>query len=192
MRAAALVILAVLTGAGCSPYTGGARPVSPHESLAGYVRAAPTPVVLQKKETDCGLAALAMVAAAWNRAVSVEELAKASPPTDKGVRLAKLRDLARARGLEAYAIAGTREDLARELGNGRPVVVGLVMPYVGNKFLGHYEVAIALDPRRGDLVTLDPATGRSMRRDIKTLEAEWAPSHHATLVVTGTTDARSN
>src|SRR4051794_25005108 len=123
-RISIIVPIAVALGlvGGCVPYVGGAKPMSPSEVPARYVRAAPTPVVRQAKETDCGLAALAMVAGAWGQTWSVAELAARLPPDDKGVKLGALRDLARARGLDAYAIRATPQDLEHELRAGRPVV----------------------------------------------------------------------
>src|ERR1043166_5330399 len=100
---ASLVVAVGLTA--CQlPYTGGAHAVSPHDIGTGWYRAAATPVVRQHQETDCGLAALAMIAGAWGRRWSVADLSRQLPPTDHGVKLGALRDLARARGLEAYAI----------------------------------------------------------------------------------------
>ncbi|MCX5742733.1 MAG: cysteine peptidase family C39 domain-containing protein [Proteobacteria bacterium] len=186
MRSLVVAITVAFAVAGCQlPYTGGARPVAAHDALPGYVHAAPTPIVRQRQETDCGLAALAMVAGAWGQAWSVAELARAVPPTARGVKLGALRDLARARGLDAYAIEATIADLANELTAGRPVVVGLVLPFARARFLCHFEVAIAIDPARGDVITLDPASGRAMRRTRAILEQEWARARHAALVVVG-------
>lgn len=187
MRAALVAIVCVLATAGCrAAYTGGAHPVAAGDTLTGYVRAARTPVVRQRQETDCGLAALAMVAGAWGQTWNVDELARTVKPTEQGVRLGTLRDLARSRGLQAYAIRASTNDLANEIRAGRPVLLGLVLPYQGERFLGHYEVAIAIEPNRGDIVTLDPATGKAMHRARATLELEWARAHHAALVVVGT------
>jgi ABC-type bacteriocin/lantibiotic exporter with double-glycine peptidase domain len=179
------ITLVALGLTGCLPYTGGARPVSPSDVPTSYVRAAPTPVVRQHQEADCGLAALAMIAGAWGQSWSVDELNALLPPDTKGVKLGAIRDLARSRGLDAYAIQGTPADLAHELGAGRPVILGLALPFATNKRLGHFEVAIAIDPRDGTLITLDPASGRTMRRTRTVLEQEWGPSKHATLVVVG-------
>jgi hypothetical protein len=105
------------------------------------------------------------------------------------IKLGALRDVARARGLQAYAIAGTYEDLRRELSKGRPIVIGLQLPFERDRALHHYEVVVALHPRDGTVVTLDPATGKSMRRSQATLIAEWKPVGFPTLVVVGTADA---
>lgn len=181
-----VLIVALATGACTVPYAGGARPIQPAQVAgADWVRAAPTPVVRQQHAEDCGLAALAMVAGSWNRAWSVEELNRDLPPGKHGVNLVALRDLARAKGLDAFAIAATPADLERELAHGRPVIVGLVLPHDRNYNRSHYEVAIAYNPKDGTLVTLDPATGDWMRRSRKVLDVEWKPAAYAALVVTG-------
>jgi len=180
---AALLILVLLAGACRLNYTGGARAVSPTELDPGWKRATATPIVKQEREMDCGLAALAMVAGAWGQRWSVDEMARELPPGRSGVKLGALRDLARKRGLEAYAIAGTTDDLARELGAGRPVLLGLTLPYDQQHNLNHYEVAVAYDPRSGSVVTIDPATGKYMSRSHKVLDLEWKVAGYATLVI---------
>src|SRR5260370_24289934 len=120
MRALAITALAA-----CISYTGGARAIEPARLDARWRRAAPTPVVVQQREDECGLAALAMVGGAWGHDWTEQALAHAVGTTRGGVQLGVLRDLARARGLDAYAISATRDDLAHELAAGRPVVLGL-------------------------------------------------------------------
>lgn len=182
VRVAALV--GVLTA--CTiPYTGGARTVQPAQLDDEWLRAAPTPVIVQKRQADCGLAALAMVAGAWGRTWSLDDLAHRVPPKSTGIKLRLLRDLARERGLEAYAIKATRADLQRELAQGRPVLLGLVLPHDRQRNRNHYEVAIALDPRDGTVVTIDPATGDWMRRPPAVLDLEWGAAGYAALVVVG-------
>ena len=179
-----VVILNGMTACQLS-YNGGARRVSPTEIDSGWYRAAATPVVRQQQESDCGLAALAMVAGTWGRRWSVAELTSQLPPTERGVKLGALRDLARARGLEAYAIKGTTHDLEHELQAGRPVVLGLILPYEQNRNASHYEVAIAINPDDGAVVTIDPASGSWRERTRKVLELEWKSAGFAALVVTG-------
>ena len=184
MRTAALVIAAVC--AACQvPYAGGARAIAPAALDDGWYRAAPTPVVRQDHRTDCGLAALAMVAGAWGQHWSVADLAQRLPPTSHGVKLGALRDLARARGLDAYAIKGTPADLEHELSQGRPVVLGLLLPYDRGHNASHYEVAVAMNPHDGSVVTIDPASGDWRQRSPKVLELEWKSAGFATLVVVG-------
>src|ERR1043166_5967913 len=179
---ASLVVAVGLTA--CQlPYTGGAHAVSPHDIGTGWYRATATPVVRQHQETDCGLAALAMVAGAWGQRWSVDDLDHQLPPSARGVRLGDLRDLARARGLEAYAIRGTTADLARELSHGRPVLLGLILPFDRSHNASHYEVAVALRPDDGTVVTIDPASGQWRQRSRDVLDIEWKPAGYATLVV---------
>jgi ABC-type bacteriocin/lantibiotic exporter with double-glycine peptidase domain len=174
-------------------YTGGARSVEPVALDHTWIHAAPTPVVRQGQETDCGLAALAMIAGTWGRAWQVAELARVMPPGDKGVKLATLRDYARGQGLEAYALAANPKDLEHELAAGRPVLLGLMLPFDMKHNRSHYEVAIAIRPSDGTVITIDPASGKWMTRSSKVLDVEWKAANYAALVVTadraGTRDA---
>ena len=180
------VVFAVVGSTGCQlSYTGGARPVAPSELGSGWYRAAATPVVRQRHETDCGLAALAMVAGAWGRQWSVADLNSQLPPSKRGIKLGALRDLARSRGLDAYAIKGTARDLENELSHGRPVLLGLILPYDRERNASHYEVAVAMNPRDGTVVTIDPASGQWRQRSQRVLDLEWKSAGFATLVVVG-------
>jgi len=182
----ASLLLALVGVAACQlPYTGGARAVRPDELDRSWYRAVATPIVRQHHETDCGLAALAMVAGAWGHRWSVDDLNHELPPTEHGIKLGALRDLARTRGLTAYAIKGSLPDLEHELAAGRPVVLGLVLPFDQGHNASHYEVAVALDPRDGSVVTIDPASGQWRRRSQQVLELEWQPAGYATLVIVG-------
>lgn len=182
----AAVIVALVSLTGCQlPYTGGAKPVSPAQLDSSWLRAAPTPVVRQKQESDCGLAALAMVAGAWGRHWSVDDLAHRIPPSEKGVKLGALRDLARDRGLDAFALRATTKDLQHELASGRPVLLGLMLPFDRGHNRSHYEVAIAMNPQDGTVVTIDPASGEWMRRSRDVLDLEWKAAGYPALVVTG-------
>jgi ATP-binding cassette subfamily B protein RaxB len=183
-RASLLIALLGLVGCQLS-YQGGAKPVSPSELGSGWYRAAATPVVRQHQQTDCGLAALAMVAGTWGRHWSVDDLNHQLPPSDRGVKLGALRDLAKSRGLEAYAIEGTAKDLAHELSLGRPVVLGLMLPYDRGHNVSHYEVAVAMKPADGTVVTIDPASGQWRQRTRAVLDLEWKSAGYATLVVVG-------
>ena len=187
-RAYALTVACIAALTGCHlSYTGGAKTVSAADLTAdaALIHAAPTPVVKQQSREDCGLAALAMVAGAWGRTWTVTDMARELPPTSKGVKLGKLRDFARGRGLDAYAIKGTFKDLETELRAGRPVMLGLVLPFDQKNNLSHYEVVVALDPTDQTVITRDPATGDLMRRARKVLDVEWKTAGYATLVVVG-------
>lgn len=180
-----LVALVGLIAACTVPYRGGAHAVEPTQLGPDWLKAAATPVVMQKQQTDCGLAALAMVAGAWGRHWTVDDLAHRVPPGEHGIKLGVLRDLARTRGLEAFAIKANRNDLEHELAKGRPVMLGLILPHDRKRNRSHYEVAIALNTRDGTVITIDPATGEWMRRSPKVLDLEWKAAGYAALVVTG-------
>jgi ATP-binding cassette subfamily B protein RaxB len=171
------------------PYTGGARAVQPAQLGGNWLQASATPVVKQKQQADCGLAALAMVAGAWGRRWTIDDLVHRHPPGKNGIKLGVLRDVARQRGLEAFAIKATRDDLKNELSKGRPVLLGLMLPHDRKSNRSHFEVAIALNTQDGTVITIDPATGEWMRRSPKVLDIEWKAAGYAALVVTGDKEA---
>lgn len=185
IRSARVLVLCGLFASCVMPYKGGARAVQPAQLGSNWLQAAATPVVKQKQQADCGLAALAMVAGAWGRQWTVDDLAKRVPPGKHGIKLGILRDLARERGLDAYAIKATRADLKHELAQGRPVMLGLMLPHDRKSNRSHFEVAIALNTQDGTIITIDPATGEWMRRSPKVLDIEWKAAGYAALVVTG-------
>lgn len=191
MRLAFIALIGLTSGCLLS-YKGGAKTITPTQLDATWLRAAPTPVIKQKTQSDCGLAALAMVAGAWGRTWTVESMIGRVPPHGKGVKLRVLRDYARSKGLEAYAIKATRQDLVTELAKGRPVLLGLVLPHDMRRNRNHYEVAIALNPKDGTVVTIDPATGAWMTRSPKVLDLEWKAAGYAALVVVGNKQATAS
>jgi ABC-type bacteriocin/lantibiotic exporter with double-glycine peptidase domain len=173
--------------AGCASYIGGARPADPARvhGESGWIAAAHTPVVRQSRPADCGPAALSMVAARWQVALALEDATRLVPePTEQGVKLAHLRDAARELGLIAYAIHGDRSTLLHELSEGRPVVVGLLLPHRRGRVRSHYEVVVAMRPGTDEVMTIDPAAGWRIR-SWQDLDAEWRPAGRATMVVLG-------
>ncbi len=182
---AAAVALAFTVG--CISYSGGARAIDPDRLTTepGWIVAAPTPELHQRGARDCGAAALAIVAGRWHVPLSVAQAVTALPaPTALGTRLGDLRDAARAHGLTAFAIAGDRDTLVHELGAGRPVIVGLWLPFGTKHAQSHYEVIVAVHPADNRFVTIDPATGWRAR-SWADLDAEWARAGRPTLVVLG-------
>lgn len=190
MRRAACTVAAlvgILGVAGCVSYSGGARSVDPARVTGerGWIVAAPTPVLRQPGSYDCGAATLAMIAGRWRLPLSVDGAIAALPaPTNLGTRLGDLRDAARAQGLTAFAVAGDRDTLVHELRAGRPVIVGLLLPYGARRAQSHYEVIVAMHPVDGQFVTIDPARGWRARSWTE-LDAEWRPAGRPTLVVLG-------
>jgi ABC-type bacteriocin/lantibiotic exporter with double-glycine peptidase domain len=163
-----------------------ARPVEPAAISAGggWIAVDGVAPVRQRSALDCGPAALVMVARHWDVPLRLDDATVLTGRSNKGTRLGALRDVARGRGLTAYAIRGDRDTLRHELERGRPVVVGLLRRIGGRKRLSHFEVVVGVHPRRGEVATIDPAAGLGVRR-WSDLEAEWEPAGYPALVILG-------
>jgi ABC-type bacteriocin/lantibiotic exporter with double-glycine peptidase domain len=184
-RAAGVVfVLALAAAPGC--YTGSAHNVSaaglnvmtrdPAWRIVDDV-----PFVSQRTFRDCGPAALAMVLAHFRVPAPTDE----RPEFRQGdVRAGTLRDVARARGLDAFVVAGTFDDIATQVGRGRPVLVGLAKPMAltGGRALAHYEVVIGFNRSRRLILSLDPATGLR-ENTLEGFAREWVPTGQVTIIV---------
>lgn len=177
------LLAVVLAAPAC--YTGSARGVP--GGMAAIARdpdwqvVSDVPFVAQRGLHDCGPAALAMVLAHFHVPPATEE----SPELTRGdVRAGALRDVARARGLDAFVVSGTFEDLSHQLDRGRPVLVGLAKPMAltGGRALAHYEVVIGLNRSRRLILSLDPAAGLR-ENTLEGFAREWAPTRQVTIVV---------
>jgi len=168
--------------AGC--YAGTGQAISPHQVAAdpGWLVVPGVPLIRQSGHSDCGAAALAMVLGYWSRPTSVQEIDARDPTAaERGWKAGQLRDLAREKGLRAFVVSGRLADLTTELGQRRPVVVGLVQRYGKKETRAHYQVVIGVHTAKRLILTLDPALG--WRQD--TLEGfarEWIPTQQVTLV----------
>jgi ABC-type bacteriocin/lantibiotic exporter with double-glycine peptidase domain len=183
----AAAAVAVLSASSC--YTGTAHAISPREVAAraaadpGWLIVGNVPLIRQRSDADCGSAAAAMVLSYWSAPATVAELDARDPvAAEHGWRAGELRALLRQRGFDAFVISGRLEDLAHELRQGRPVVVGVVKRYRGERALAHYEVVIGVHPARGRILTLDPADGWR-ENTLEGFDREWGPSDRTTLVV---------
>jgi ABC-type bacteriocin/lantibiotic exporter with double-glycine peptidase domain len=177
-----LLFVGCLSVCGC--YVGSARSATPADlsSAEGWERVEGVPEVRQVAREDCGAASLAMVLGYWGRPVPREELRAANAlGSERGLRAATLRDLARQQGLQAFLIPGQLGDLDRELRRGHPVLVGVVKRY-GRRAYPHYEVVVGMSRRTQRVLTLDPADG--LRVDSREgFAAEWAAAGQVTLIV---------
>src|SRR5688572_29999083 len=122
--------LAALLGACSTSYSGSARTATPAtvQSDTGWVRVDDVPLVKQRRETDCGAAAIAMVVAYWTGASPPDLIAGVGRASKRGIKAGRLRDFARKHGLAAFLVQGELADLEHELRQGRPVLVGLAKP----------------------------------------------------------------
>ena len=188
MSPARLIALAALVAAG-GCYTGSARDVSTTERAralrdSAWVVVDDVPFVAQQSDGECGPAALAMVLGHYGVSVPPSEIAAQDPAAmaTVGLRAGTLRDVARAKGLEAFVVSGTFVDLLAELQKGRPVLVGVAKPVALGRARTHYEVVVGLNRRDKLIRSLDP--GRGLREN--TLEGfarEWVPTRQVTIVV---------
>jgi ABC-type bacteriocin/lantibiotic exporter with double-glycine peptidase domain len=140
------------------------------------------PFVRQRAERDCGAAALAMVLRYWGVPIDVDHLAAEFPTAaGKGLKAIELRDMARARGLDAFLIKGDPADLRAAIEQRRPLVVGMAQP-AGGAAIGHYEVVVGVDHDHRRILTLDPAAGwRDSSFD--EFATEWAGAQQLALVI---------
>ena len=155
-----VLAMSLLGGAGCS-YFGEATAFNPQEfeTTPGWVSVRSVPVVHQQEMTDCGAASLAMVLSYWKLGATLEDVSRKCPMIpEKGIRAKDLRDYAKSCGLRSYLIHGCWEDLEKEVGLGRPLIVGLVKPD-GSGIITHYEVVAAVNAELESVVTIDPARG---------------------------------
>ncbi|HKE20490.1 MAG TPA: cysteine peptidase family C39 domain-containing protein [Kofleriaceae bacterium] len=182
--AVALVALAL---AGCIRFPSTARAARPEaiSPARGWISVRAVEPVRQESARDCGPAAIAMVVRFWGVPLRLADATRAAllAGSDRGSTLGALRDVARARGLTAFAIRADRATLQHELERGRPVVVGLLRAR-GDRRLSHYEVVVGIRPDSGDVATIDPAAGLGIRRWSQ-LAAEWDPAGRPALVVIG-------
>ena len=170
---------ALLTGC----YTGSARGFDPADldGDPGWIAARGVPMVLQEGDFDCGAAALAMVLSYWGVPATRQEVFEACGAPSGGIRAADLREFARKKGLKAFVFEGKPEDFEKELSKRRPVIVGMVKPHA-TFALTHYEVVVGLHPRRGIVVTLDPAGGWR-QNTVEGFLKEWQLARNLTMVV---------
>ncbi len=102
--------------------------------------------VPQREKTDCGLAALAMVAQRRGVQVSVEELRRKAAPGQKGLTIQQLRLLAGELGLPCRSVRLAVERLGQ-----------VSLPAIAHLNDGHYVVLHELEA--AGVVVGDPATG---------------------------------
>lgn len=178
MRSAAITIAAVLALGACTGrYTGPARPFDPAELREdGWVRVRGVPALRQERRQDCGLAAARMVLAFWQK----PGWGDVRIP-DGGLRAHEVRELLRQRGLRAFVIEGTVDDLTHELDAGRPVIVGTVKAVDRKKALAHFEVVVAYHPDEQRVVTIDPGAGWRVS-PLDGFLAEWRAAAQTTIV----------
>ena len=156
--------LAVLIGASAmlaACQAGRGSVVSPADvsERDGWTLVSGVPFVKQRSELDCGAAAITMVLRYWGVPIDAKDVVATQPAAlERGFKASELRELVRARGLDAFLVNGEPEDLRTEIERRRPLIVGLARRANGTA-IGHYEVVIGFHHARRRVLTLDPAAG---------------------------------
>jgi ABC-type bacteriocin/lantibiotic exporter with double-glycine peptidase domain len=179
MRRLALLGALILTG--CL-YQGAGRSVDDRRLAEDpqAVRVA-VPIVVQEGDKDCGAAALVAILDFWSDPVTQQQIRREmGVPAGQAIAAGTLQKYLVQRGYDSFLIMGTFDDLWGELHKGRPVLVGLVKPYLGNRYLAHYEVVTAISPKH--VYTMNPE-GSLQRYPIAGFDEEWRGANHLTLLV---------
>jgi predicted double-glycine peptidase len=200
------ITLSALAFAACAGRLPGAGPTPTLPTAEPWSKVPGIILVRQEGRTDCGSAALTTVLSRFDpridparvrRAVGPSPAPVASPklaqarlagpnaearPGD-GLAAGRLRDVARAEGLQAYVIEATFADLAHEIDSGRPVLVG-VYRVVGDRGYPHYEVVAGINARDQQVLLADPATGWH-KEPLAQFGARWRLARNLAVVVLG-------
>lgn len=185
-RLCGLVLL--IGGVRCAP-PADARAVNSHslDQERGWLRVRGVPEVLQDGDKDCGAAALSAVLGYWGYPTSAREvLRELRPARGRGLRAGDLVGAARARGLQSFVFYGSLHDLTHELGERRPVIVGVVKP-IASGWRSHYEVLLGYNATKNTVLTLDPALGLR-ERSVVTFTRQWAATDRVMLVISAQPD----
>lgn len=145
------------------------------------------PYVHQEKD-GCGAASIAMVMQYWQRQQR-ESLSGTAEPANilralfsssvHGIRASEMVRYFQQNGYRAFVYEGDWNDLARQVGKGRPLIATLK---AGSGKSLHYLVVSGVDPDR-DLVLLnDPAQRKLLKEERSRFEREWKSAGYWTLL----------
>lgn len=149
----AAFLLAPLLGLACAstkPFT-----LSSAEELEG-VRVLDFQHIRQNEPYDCGEGALAIVMTYWGQPTKPETILQdifSGVPRNSGTVAADLKDYAERKGLRAFLLKMSGEDIRRQIDLGRPVIV--CRKIFGG--MNHYEVVVGYDRPRERMILADPA-----------------------------------
>lgn len=173
--AAGLLLVIALAGCATPPAPAPGEDTSPGAELHDV------PFHPQKRY-QCGPAALATVLGDLGIAVDPDELVpEVYVPERAGSLPAEMRAAARSRGLVAYPLAPSIDDLVREIDAGYPV---LVMQNLGLDWwpVWHFAVVVGYDLDR-DRVVLRSETRRRRINTFSTFQQTWARADHWAQVI---------
>lgn len=168
---------------GCASYQGSAKEVRPSTLVRdeNWVMVRGFPRVLQRGNHDCGAASLAAVLEFWGHRTTPEQISEALGKRNEQLRARDIEVYAKREGLSSFVFFGTMNDLIYELKRGRPVIVGVGKPYSDKKALAHYEVVVGYEPKKRQVLLLDPARGWQVD-SFEGFAREWSVSKGVTVV----------
>jgi hypothetical protein len=177
-------IVALVLGA-CGGHTQAIHPMDPGElaTTPGWIVAAPTPDIRQRVGAEGGAATLAMVAGRWLVPTTLDDALEVTP-VSTDLRVTDLKESATSLGLDSHIAQNDIDVLEFELRAHRPVIVSLKSRDAADETFNHFEVVIAINPRTGEVASLDPRRGWRIRQ-IDELDADWKPLGRPALVVVG-------
>jgi ABC-type bacteriocin/lantibiotic exporter with double-glycine peptidase domain len=166
---------------GCATYQGSAKDADPARiSGENWLLVKDVPEVRQTGPHDCGAAAMVAMLSYWHKPARLSDVLVGSK--QERLSAGELRSFARQRGFEAFAIHGTFDDLAHELSERRPVLVGVGKPYAEGKLLAHYQVVVGLNQKEKRVLLMDPGSGYQTNT-LEGFDREWKPTGRVTLVM---------
>lgn len=177
------LLAAAALSLGCATYRGTASEAQPSVVAreGAWLMVPRFPLVFQADNDDCGAAALAAVVRFWGYPASPQSIEAALGRKDNRLQAGDMETYARSLGLRSYVFFGTMKDIVHELEQGRPIIVGLGKKMEEKKAISHYEVVVGYEPKKKELLLLDP--GRGWQIDsLDGFAKEWALSKAVTIV----------
>ena len=92
------------------------------------------------------------------------------------------------RAAQAIATAGTFDDFAHELSEGRSVLVGVGKSYAKGKLMAYYQVVVGLNQKDKRVFVMDSGSGYQTNT-LEGFDREWKPTRRVTLVMIPTDHA---
>jgi predicted double-glycine peptidase len=202
LRVWLVTTLSALALVACAGRLPGAGPTPALPTAEPWTKVPGIILVRQEGRSDCGSAALATVLSRFDPQIDPARVRTAVGPSTvpapagkilaqatsnarpgDGIAAGRLRDVARAEGLQSFVIEATFADLAHELSAGRPVLVGLYR-VVGDRGYPHYEVVAGINPRDQQVLLADPATGWR-KEALAQFSARWRLARNLAVVILG-------
>lgn len=138
--------------------------------LLGLRRRPAVPLILQQERSECGLAAVAMVAGHYGHEIGLHSLRRRAVPSSRGSSLKELVELARELRLIARPLRLEPDEIGK-----------LRLPAILHWRMSHFVLLVRLLP--GKAVIHDPASGRriisigELDRNFTGVAVELAPAH---------------